>query len=721
MTRLSQLPLGSLASLRRGLLPASLVAASILFGSCEQRPRWNVLLVTFDTTRADRLASYGDDRIETPTLDALAAEGVRFDRAFSAVPITAPSHSTIMTGKLPPSHGFRDNALFVLSDQHETLAEVLRADGYATGAAVGSYPLLGRFGLDQGFDFYDDAVTTVDDYPLAQIGPGRGSLFFDERPAGRVNEAILPWLEEHADAPFFAWVHYFDPHHPHVPPAPYDQLYAEDLYRGEIAYSDESLGTIIRHLEELGVYDRTLVVFTADHGEGLGEHNELTHSMLVYNSTLRVPLIVRVPGAPGGRVVEQQVATADILPTILALLDLPSPEGVQGRDLSPALRGEELPRRALYAETLSPRLAHRWGELRALYDGDYKYIFGPRPELYDVARDPNELRDLAGAEPERAADMRGRLEAFLRENASDVSAQPIAIDETTRQKLMALGYLHSSVGPGEVIEEVLRADGQPPQDRVVDVNELSNAKQLIVDGRPLAARELVLKLLERSPGSPMYLEMLVSSELQLGKIDAALESLEKLRGVSGGGEGTARLLAQAARARMAAGEIDAARELVEESLELHEAGPAHHLLGLVLARQNEPGASLQALRRAVELQPGLVPARVDLAVALAGRGEDQEAESHFLQALKDYPYFPRTYYNYATLLLEYEEYDQAEAYFRRAVELDPSYLQARYALVALGLGRGRLEQARRDYDALAAVAPRSEEARRALLLVEEAG
>ena len=268
-------------------------------GASAGRP-WNVLLVTFDTTRADHIGCYGNERIQTPTLDGLAKDGVRFARALSAVPITEPSHSTIITGRYPIAHGVRDNGLFVLGDDQLTLAEILKSHGYDTAAAIGAYPLLSRFGLNQGFDLYDDHLTGIyEDWRGERTVP-KQELFFDERRAAQVNEAILPWLEEHAKTgdgkPFFAWVHYFDAHQPFDPAPPYDQLYADDLYDGEIAYADSRLGFLLDRLKQLGELDRTLVVMTADHGEGLGEHDELTHAILAYDSTLHVPLIIRPPG-----------------------------------------------------------------------------------------------------------------------------------------------------------------------------------------------------------------------------------------------------------------------------------------------------------------------------------------------------------------------------------------------------------------------------------------
>ncbi|MEX0914399.1 MAG: sulfatase, partial [Wenzhouxiangellaceae bacterium] len=303
---------------RRGTIRALVLAGlAVLLTSCGREQPWNVVLVTFDTTRADRIGSYGNARIGTPALDGLAHEGIRFANAVSVAPITAPSHSTILTGLYPTGHGVRDNGLFVLSDDNRTLAEILRERGYATAAAVGAFPVVSRFGFDQGFDLFDDHLTGMYEDYLGERTVPKEQLFFDERRAAQVNEAVIPWLEARGEEPFFLWLHYFDPHQPFEPPPPYDQLYADDLYNGEIAYADSRLGHMLDQLRRLGKLERTLIVVTADHGEGLGEHNEVTHAVLAYDSTLHVPLIIRPPGLGSGsaRVVDDRVGIVDIVPT----------------------------------------------------------------------------------------------------------------------------------------------------------------------------------------------------------------------------------------------------------------------------------------------------------------------------------------------------------------------------------------------------------------------
>ncbi len=319
---------------------APLFCLALVLAACGRERPWNVLLFTFDTTRADFIGCYGKQSARTPNLDRLAAQGFLFEHAYSSNPVTQAAHSTILTGVYPMVHGVRDNTFFHLPDRQVTLAELLGAQGFATGAAVGGFPLTEEFGTAPGFDFYDDDLTATASDFRGRPARRRFDTWYDERPAGHVNDAILPWLRQRRGAPFFAWLHYWDPHEPHIAVPPYGQLFAHDPYQGEIAYADDSLGAVLRQLEELGELERTLIVMTADHGEGRQEHREMTHAFLAYDPTIHVPLIVRVPGRRGGRRVSERVGTVDIVPTVLDLLGLAMPAEIQGRSLVTLIDGD---------------------------------------------------------------------------------------------------------------------------------------------------------------------------------------------------------------------------------------------------------------------------------------------------------------------------------------------------------------------------------------------
>jgi arylsulfatase A-like enzyme/thioredoxin-like negative regulator of GroEL len=672
---------------------------------CSHEPHWNVLLVTFDTTRADHLGCYGNNRIRTPALDGLAAQGVRFARATSAVPITAPSHATILTGRYPVAHGVRDNGLFILADEQPTLAEVLGREGYATAAAIGAYPLTARFGLGQGFDLFDDHLAGASEDYLGHRGV-KDRLFFDERRAAQVNEAVLPWLSDHADGPFFLWVHYFDPHQPFEPPAPFDQLYADARYDGEIAYADSRLGFLLEQLDVLGALDDTLIVMTADHGEGLGEHNELTHAVLAYDTTLHVPLLIRPPhlGAAAGTVVHEQVGTVDVVPTVLDLLGIPAPEGLDGRSLAPLWRGSGWRHPPYYAENISGRLTHGWGELRILIDPPLKYIHGPRPELYDVAEDPHELRDLIEARPEDAARLRETLAQFLESNAHGASRIQ-ELDPEVRARLAALGYLHADGPMDDEITEVLREDGLAPQDRVVDLNDLSAAKHLLFDGKALEALAHTRRLTQGGPESPLYLELHATALSQAGHMPEATAAMRKLADLGAVPE---RLMLSLAVRRFETGDASVLLDLRSYA---DQTGSVR-VLWLLATLQGLAGESdvRATLERALAASPQFSPARIDLAVQLAEAGDLEEADSEFRRALEDGPYDPRGHYNYGTLLLQTGRYASARSAFERALALSPRNLRAHLGLVASAVAAGDAPGARAASEALQRISPDSEEA-----------
>lgn len=692
---------------------AALLAIPLLVAAvgCHKDRPWNVLLVTFDTTRADRIGCYGNARIQTPTLDRLAADGIRFAQAMTAVPITAPSHTTILTGVYPPAHGVRDNGLFVLAPENLTLAEMLHDAGYATAAAVGAFPVTSQFGLDQGFDLFDDHVTgLVEDYLGRRTTP-KDRLFFDERRAAQVNEAVMPWLTDHADQPFFVWVHYFDAHQPFEPPPPFDQMYANDLYNGEIAYADSRLGFLLDHLRKLGVLDRTLVVMTADHGEGLGEHNELTHAVLAYSATVHVPLIIRPPAgtAPAGVVVDSRVGTVDIVPTILDLLGLESPIDVQGRSLTPLWRTEHAPppHPLQYAENLSPSLTHGWGELRVLFDDDLKYIHGPRPELYDLSNDPGELHDLSAQRPDDVSRLHGELDDLLQTISVTGASTAIDLEPEDRQRLEALGYLHNAAAPTGPITEVLRDGGIAPQDRVGDVNDLSAAKHLLFSGRTNDALTYTERLMRDDPHSPLYLELHATALMELGRLGEAYAVVDRLLQV---GQVSEPLLLQLTARQFEAGDPQAAVDSLRQHVETHPTAPGEWVLASLLTRLGEPAEAESALARALEIDPHFARARVDFAVNLASAGETTSAEAQFLIALQDAPYDAKALYNYGTFVLRDGRFEEAAGLFERAIALAPRYLKAHLALVAAHLAADRRTEAEQALVVLRRLAPRSAEA-----------
>lgn len=662
-----------------------LLALLLVIGCGEPKP-WNVIVFTLDTTRADHLGCYGHPKASTPNIDALAADGVLFEEAVTAIPITTPSHSTIFTGRYPLAHGVRDNGLFVLPESEVTLAERLQEAGWHTGAAVGSYPVTREFGLSQGFDFYDDHITVgAEDFRGRRSSPKHG-VYFDERPSAQVNDAILPWLRQHAQKPFFAWIHYWDPHQPHSPPPPYNQLFTWDLYLGEIAAADRSLGTIMKFLREEGIEDRTMVVVVADHGEGRGEHRELSHSMLLYNSTLHVPFIIKVPELEGGRRIAPRVGTVDLTPTVLDLLGLPVHENTQGRSLAGWIQGLEPAsgRGLYYAETLSPRFSHGWGEMRALFEGDHKYIHGPRPELYQVKVDPGELQNRVDEPGERTDELKRALEAFIARQASQTSADAVQeMDAETRQRLAALGYISSGgAAPDQVVEE-LSEGGVAPQDRILDIALMSQAKQYLDQNDYMNARAIAERLTELDGNNAFYRSLLATAYLGLGRIEDAARLIEEAPELVSANDAAFLAVAQKV---FALGEQDRGLAMVKQLVSSHDSAYGRYLLGeMRLAMGDEGGES--ELELAIQHDPKFERARLSYAVQLAKRGQEKQAEKQFKELLKRNPLSEKAGYNYAVMLLQLDRLDEALSYLDRAVELSPTYWSAHLARLAVFVDR----------------------------------
>src|SRR5260221_104279 len=432
----------------------------------------NLLLVSIDTLRADHLGCYGYAAARPPTLDALAASGLRFAQATTVMPLTLPAHSSLLTGTFPAHHGVRDNGGFYLGDQETTLAEVLREKGYRTGGFVGAFVLDSRWGIAQGFERY------FDDFDLSRYeGVGMDAV---QRRGDEVVAKALEWLAAERERPFFAWVHLYDPHTPYDPPEPYRSQFPatlEGAYDGEIAWSDALVGRLLAALREDGRLESTVLVVVGDHGESLGEHREQTHGFFVYDATVHIPMIMAGPRVPA-RAVAEQVRIVDVMPTALDLLGVPVPKAVQGKSLLPLARGESLGLLAV-SESWYPRYHYGWSELKALRDGRYKLIDAPRRELYDLARDGGELADGAAADPARSDALAKALRDTLAGLTSASAAKgPQSIDPEAEERLQALGYLGGG-GSRRNLEERPRGD---PKGKIGLSKLLKPARQSPVDG-----------------------------------------------------------------------------------------------------------------------------------------------------------------------------------------------------------------------------------------------
>ena len=474
-------------------------------------PGLNVLIITLDTTRADRLGCYGYPKAGTPNLDALAAGGVRFENATCQVPLTGPSHCSLFTGAYPFVHQVHNNGSYILPPEIQTLAEAMKASGRATAAFVGSFSVDSRFGLGRGFDIYDD------DFAAGQPFKSLNA----ERRADEVYAPFARWLDEHKADRFFAWVHFFDPHIPYDPPSPYKERFASDPYDGEIAFMDEHVGKIVGKLRDDGLLQRTLIIIAGDHGEAFGEKEEKGHGVFLYEPTMRVPLIFYAENRlPRGRVVGSRVRLIDIPASVLDMLGLPGLKDSQGTSLLPYVQGKRKDDLGSYIETYYPRENYGWSELVGLLRGEWKYIRAPREELYDLKRDPGEEKNLAGAKPDIVRDMGAGLDNLVREFPSPSRAEKKTLTGEETERLRALGYVAMADGPsGKTLPD--------PKDQTDELRLIRQAEETEAAGNlpeAAAARQRILAMRPEVASSYVNLAYI---QARMMKFDDVIRTLEQ--------------------------------------------------------------------------------------------------------------------------------------------------------------------------------------------------
>jgi choline-sulfatase len=569
-------------------------------------PRSNIFLITIDTLRADHVHCFGYDQVQTPALDSIAKEGIRFTQAFTPSPITNSSHASILTGLLPSSHGVSDFGV-PLVPIHPTLAELLAARGYHTAAFIGAVILDSRSlapGLDRGFQFYDN-------FPEHAATKSRWGRL--ERRGLEVEQHAESWLSKHPDGAHFVWAHFYDPHDPYEPPPPYSKIYKDRLYDGEIAYADSALGHFLAYLKKQGWYDGALIVVVGDHGEGLGEHHEDTHGIFLYDSTTHVPLLVKLPnGRAAGKGIDAQVRTTDILPTILELAGLPMPQKLDGASLAPLFAGAEATSRTVFGQTDYP-LRFGWAPLRSVRTEAFKFIEAPKPELYDLRSDSRELQNKYEPWNEEVQQARKMLVELTPPSPTPAHASPTSVSASTIDDLHALGYL----GPADagsatnVPEPTLLPD---PKDKIQEQNLLHAAMLATENEQPAQARAALEKLLQIDEKSATALSQLGRLELTTGNYKKAAEYLRRAHELRPGDvNGTL----DYARALEANHDLGGARDILQASLKTNpHQFAARLLLGQIYFRLGDADAAMDQLESAALLRPENVEAKTSLAKVL---------------------------------------------------------------------------------------------------------
>jgi choline-sulfatase len=592
----------------------------------------DVYLVTIDTLRADHVRCYGYKDIQTPALDSLAKDGIRFTQAFTPSPITNTSHTTILTGLLPSSHGVTDFAV-PLAATYPTWAELLKRRGYHTAAFIGAVILDSHSlapGLDRGFDFYDDFPNNLP----PQVHWGRV-----ERRGMDVVGRAEKWVTAHPAGAHFVWVHLYDPHDPYEPPPPYSQIYKDHLYDGEIAYADSALANFLEYIKKRGWYEKAIVIVVGDHGEGLGEHGEDTHGIFLYDSTTHVPLILKLPGnRDSGKVIDAQVRTTDILPTVLDLLAIPASAKFDGESLKPFF-GEAAPgARVAFGETDYP-LRFGWSPLRSVREQGFKFIEAPRPELYDLHQDPDEAHNNYVPWDEKVQKSRSML-AEMRAKMPPPAPSGATVPAGTVDELKALGYLgRADVGSStNVPEPSLLPD---PKDKIQEANLLHTAMMAEEDNRPSDAQAALENVLQLDPKSPTALRQIGQLELKAGDYAKAAGHLQAARMIR---PNDAAAAFDEGKAREKLGDYAGAREALESSLKLTPGQlQGRLLLGRVYLKLNDPKAAEDQFEAAALLDSKSLDAQLGVAQSEIAEGNQGAALDRLKSLSVSHPKDPQIF------------------------------------------------------------------------------
>lgn len=677
----------------------------------------NVIVLTIDTLRADHLESYGYEDVKTPNIARLSREGVLFKHTTAQTPLTLPSHSSIFTGTYPLYHGIRDNGGFYLDDRHITLAEALKGSGFATAAFVAAFVLDSRWGLNQGFDHY------YDNFDLTKYKTV--SLDSVQRRGDEVLAEATRWIGENRGAKFFAWVHLYDPHTPYDPPEPYKSQYSGKrfgLYDGEIAYVDHLIGEFRGFLEEKGLLDRTIIVFTGDHGESLGEHKESAHGFFIYDAAVRVPLIIRFPFArQAGTVIEDQVRSIDIMPTLLHVTGVDVPESVQGTSLLPLiLGGRDEAERQAYSETYWPRYHYGWSELKSIRQGRFKFIDAPDPELYDTFEDPGEMENIIQKRASLANEMKRQIDALIQKysSAGIEEAGPERIDSDSLEKLQALGYIGSFRTSAKKTGQAL-AD---PKDKIELYNEIKVAQFLVTEEKTESAIDKITDVLEKDPSILEARYILGNIYSKQDRFDEAIEEYKKALEVDpdyydaifglaivykNSGQldeavvGFQRLIDLDQRDTKpylhlgdiyeSKGDLDEAQKYLEAGLELDPESPVfHNNLGAVYLKKEMYDEAEREIRAALEIQRHipLRNAHFNMALLHEARGEIDLAIAEYKKEQETVIFNFRPDYNLGLLYAKAKELDKAVEEFESCIKKNENFAEAYVFLAKAYMDKG---------------------------------
>lgn len=615
----------------------------------------NLVVITIDTLRPDHLHCYGYSKIETPSVDSIAARGVLFENAVTQTPLTPPSHASIFTGLYPTVHHVRDTGGFILQPSSTTLATILQQQGWDTAAFISSAVLKKLFGLNQGFAVYDDQ--------MPKPGNSRDYMEDPERRAGDTVDRALRWLDGQSGKPYFLWVHLYDPHTPYQPPSPFKETYKDRLYDGEIAYADRELGRLFEAVRRKSPAEQTIIAVLSDHGEGLGEHGEYSHGVFLYDATLRIAFLMSGPGIPTGMRVKQQARTIDFLPTVLELMGGKASAAVQGASLTPAFTGHDVPTAVSYAETLYPKINMGWAELRAIRTNHWKYVRAPKPELYDLSQDPAETTNLVQTHAVEVQRFEAQLKAVIGGDGTE-KVETSLVDARTLDQLKSLGYVSGFAAR----TYNLTGQGADPKDRagILKLMELAGDPAAHTpDSRRI---ELLQQAVKEDPTNPSLYYQLGSKYEQMGRYADAMKlyyaALE--RGVE--------------NARM------------------------HSRIADLLVRSGKKDEAIPEYEKAAQLNPADSASQTNLATAYLEQGRLPDAERVFKWVLTTEPASAAAYNGLGLIAIQRQDAATARGEFEKAVQLDPDLVEAQLNLGLIYRMAGDSAKARACFEAFLAKA-----------------
>jgi len=627
----------------------------------------NLLVITLDTTRSDKIGSYGCTEVKTPNIDGLATLGARFENAYTPVPLTLPAHCSIFTGTYPIYHKVRNNGSYFLPEQIDTLAEQMKKQGYKTSAFVSSFVVDSRFGLDQGFDVYNDNLDIDKNV----------KVYHSERIAEKVFDDFSLWFTENSNKKFFSWVHFFDPHMPYAAPEPFGSEYSDNPYLGEIAYTDSYVGKIINLLKENGIFDKTIIIISGDHGEAFGEHQEYGHQVFCYNENLKVPLIIYAKGkVPINIVKKEKVVTIDIMPTVLDLLQFPIPKQVQGQSLLPLIKGLPFVPEDIYIESIFAKEALGCAPIKGIIQNDHKYIDLPQPELYNLLADPEEKDNLISAMSHIGKKLKNRVDHMIeRLNTMEYNPQREMTAEE-KKRLASLGYITLA---GQTIPDQALPD---PKVGIKGFNEFSNGMQAHSMNNNTKAEGHFLKAIDITPQYTAPYTMLAQIYKNTGRTDEALQIFKK--GIKNNPyDNTIKL--EYSKTLLQLEKIDEAQQVLEELVKLNPAdslAQVHiYLAGIYITRGNVPLAT-GSYQKALEIEPGNLYIKKQLAYTLHLTNRFTEALKYYTEIEKETPDDLKLTHDMAILFAQLNQVDKAESYFEKLMKHNPhNNIYYNYALL----------------------------------------